>query len=99
MAEVGSGPSTAKADALARRLLELTDDLAERNRQLERALESRIVIEQAKGVLVARHGIVVDDAFDALRRGARSTGTKLHDLAARVVQSPQTPPEIERHLS
>ena len=99
MAEVGTAPATAKSGAIARRLLELNESLLERNRQLERALESRIAIEQAKGVLAARHGVPVDVAFDALRRGARSTGTKLHDLAARVVQSPRTPREIERHLS
>jgi AmiR/NasT family two-component response regulator len=87
-----------KQEGIARRLLELNDDLRKRNAQLQTALESRIVIEQAKGILAARHGLDVDAAFDALRRGARSHGMKLHDLAARVVAERTTPVEVERYL-
>jgi AmiR/NasT family two-component response regulator len=88
-----------KHHEITRRLLELNDDLRKQNAQLQTALESRIVIEQAKGILAARHGLDVDEAFDALRRGARSHGQKLHDLAARVVAGPTTPPEVERYLA
>ena len=84
---------------MTRRLLAVNEDLRRQNEQLQTALESRIVIEQAKGILAARHGLDVDRAFDALRRGARSHGTKLHDLAARVVTGPTTPPEVERYLA
>ena len=73
--------------------------LLERTIQLQTALDSRIVIEQAKGVLAARHGIDVDTAFDALRRAARSASTKLHALAAEVVATPTTPPAIQRFLA
>jgi GAF domain-containing protein len=55
------------------------------SRQLHSALRSRVVIEQAKGVLAARAGISVDDAFVRLRRHARSHGTPLTQVAARVV--------------
>jgi AmiR/NasT family two-component response regulator len=68
--------------------------LAEQNRQLEQALHSRIVIEQAKGVLAERHGLECDAAFELLRRGARSNRMRIHDLAAATVASSQTPPEI-----
>ncbi|WP_199896795.1 ANTAR domain-containing protein [Streptomyces niger] len=54
-------------------------------RQLEHALRSRIVIEQAKGVLSERFGVPTDGAFVELRRYARSHQRSLHDLARSVV--------------
>ena len=54
--------------------------------QLQRALDSRIVIEQAKGVLSERRGLTVTDAFEVLRTYARSNGQKLHDVAAALVR-------------
>jgi hypothetical protein len=62
--------------------------------QLEHALTSRIAIEQAKGVLVERFAVSPDVAFELLRVGARSAQLKLHALAASVVASRDTPPEI-----
>jgi hypothetical protein len=59
--------------------------LIERSRQLEHALTSRVVIEQAKGVLAERHRMAVDEAFQLLRQEARSTRRKIHDVAADVV--------------
>jgi AmiR/NasT family two-component response regulator len=69
----------------------LVKSLTERNHQLQRALESRIVIEQAKGVLVERLALAPDDAFEILRRAARSQRRRIHDLAAEVVASRDTP--------
>ena len=48
--------------------------------QLQRALESRTVIEQAKGVVAARNGVSVDDAFELIRRHART-----HHVTVRAV--------------
>jgi AmiR/NasT family two-component response regulator len=79
-------------------LMALVDVLKDRNRQLEEALSSRVVIEQAKGVLAERHGLEVDDAFDLLRRAARSNRMRIHDLAAHTVSSRRTPTEIARLL-
>jgi hypothetical protein len=62
--------------------------------ELETALESRIVIEQAKGVLRERFGWSLDEAFDVLRYAARSSRTKIHELAGDVVGSEQTPHAI-----
>jgi ANTAR domain len=59
--------------------------LLERTIQLQIALDSRIVIEQAKGIFAERNGISVEDAFERLRGEARSRRMKLHDLAAGVV--------------
>ena len=52
---------------------------------MQRALDSRIVIEQAKGILAERHGITPTEAFKRLRREARSHRLNIHVLAAGVV--------------
>ncbi len=74
------------------------DQLRIKVAQLEGALSSRIIIEQAKGILAERLDTTVDDAFDLLRRSARSSRTKIHDLSARVVNDAQTPAEIDATL-
>jgi len=51
------------------------------NEQLKTALTSRIVVEQAKGVLAQYHGISVDAAFDQLRRYARAHNLRLANVA------------------
>lgn len=53
--------------------------------QLERALRSRIVVEQAKGMLAERLGVTPDEAFAVLRRTARNRRERLHDLARAVL--------------
>lgn len=54
--------------------------------QLQTALQSRIVIEQAKGILAERASVDVDDAFVRLRGLARSNNRRLSDVAADVVE-------------
>ncbi|MFC4912011.1 GAF and ANTAR domain-containing protein [Actinomadura gamaensis] len=49
--------------------------------QLQTALNSRLVIEQAKGVLAERHNCSLEQAFAALRAHARSHNLRLTDLA------------------
>jgi GAF domain-containing protein len=58
----------------------------EMTRNLTRAMESRAVIEQAKGVLIARHGLGDDDAFDILRNRSQTENRKLRDVAAELVE-------------
>jgi GAF domain-containing protein len=53
--------------------------------QLQGALNSRIVIEQAKGMIAQRSGLDVETAFDRLREYARSNQVRLADLARAVV--------------
>ena len=53
--------------------------------QLQGALNSRIVIEQAKGALARMEGISVDQAFEVMRRRARSQRERLVDVASAVL--------------
>jgi GAF domain-containing protein len=55
------------------------------NRQLQIALDSRIVIEQAKGFVRARRNVDATCAFEALRRYARNNSTRLVDIASQVL--------------
>ncbi len=54
--------------------------------QLQHALNSRVLVEQAKGVLAERHAVSVDLAFDALRRYSRNNNLKLADVSQAVVR-------------
>ena len=96
-----SDPTTNGADGVAALdgqdgspLVALLQLLAERNRQLETALESRIVIEQAKGVLIERFSLEPQQAFDILQRASRSQRRRIHDVAAEIVATRETPPAI-----
>jgi GAF domain-containing protein len=53
--------------------------------QLRRAIDSRDVIGQAKGILMARRGISADEAFELLRRTSQDMNLKLRELAHTVV--------------
>jgi GAF domain-containing protein len=53
--------------------------------QLQRALESRVVIEQAKGYLSQRQNIDMDEAFARIRNHARSTQARIGVVAADVI--------------
>jgi GAF domain-containing protein len=57
--------------------------------ELQGALDSRVVIEQAKGVLVGRHGLTPRQAFERLRGLARDQRRPLAEVAAAVVESAQ----------
>jgi GAF domain-containing protein len=68
----------------------ITQDRLSRHRevlaeQLQFAVDSRVVIEQAKGVLAARYGVDMDDAFQMLRKRARDGRRRLVGVAQEVV--------------
>ncbi len=67
--------------------------------QLEHALAARVTVEQAIGVLTERQHATPREAFERLRKVARSRGRKVHDLAREVVasatdRSVPLPPEL-----
>jgi ANTAR domain-containing protein len=64
----------------------------ERAEHLEAALTSRAVIDQAKGILMERHKLSADQAFQALARASMQTNTKVRDVAEQVVETGVFPP-------
>ena len=58
--------------------------------QLQHALDSRVIVEQAKGILAERNGITPSEAFDRLRKYARQNQARIHDVAAQVVDGTPT---------
>jgi GAF domain-containing protein len=59
----------------------------DRAKNLEAALASRAVIDQAKGILMERFKMTADQAFQALTRVSMETNTKVRDIAERFVQT------------
>ena len=65
--------------------------LGEHVRNMELAMQSRAVIEQAKGVLMAQRRVDADGAFDLLRDASQRYNRKLRDIARGIVASTQEP--------
>lgn len=66
-------------------------ELVQTNAELHDALDTRTVIGQAQGVLMAREGISEDAAFDVLRRASQRTNRKLRDIAAELIAGTRAP--------
>lgn len=62
--------------------------------QLQGALNSRIIIEQAKGAVAQAHNITVDVAFELIRGYARRTNRRLSEVARLVVTDPASLPDL-----
>jgi GAF domain-containing protein len=60
--------------------------------QLEHALHHRVVIEQAKGILMERERLDAAGAFDRLRKAARARRRRVSEVAAEVVEGQPLPP-------
>ena len=63
-----------------------TRQLRDLSTQLQRALDSRIVVEQAKGLIAQSLNVTIDDAFGVLRNHARSTNQSLQTVARSVTE-------------
>ena len=72
---------------LHQRVLSRTEQV---NQQLQSALDTRLIIEQAKGIIAERARIDMNHAFTLLRAHARSTNRKLADLARAIVDGADT---------
>src|ERR671910_3845217 len=53
--------------------------------QLQRALDARVVVEQAKGALVAREGVTAGEAFERMRRRARAERRRVVEIAQEIM--------------
>jgi GAF domain-containing protein len=62
------------------------DEAHELNTQLQRALESRVLIEQAKGFVSYRNNLSMAEAFELIRSRARSERRPLSEIARRIVE-------------
>ena len=58
---------------------------------LQTALESRAVLDQAKGILMERHKLTADQAFQVLARASMATNRKVRDIAERLVRTGELP--------
>ncbi|MFE9776230.1 ANTAR domain-containing protein [Streptomyces sp. NPDC005931] len=67
--------------ALAQRL----SDAEDFTRELQSAIRSRAVVDQAVGVIMHQRRCSADEAFDILRSTSQETNTKLRDLCARLI--------------
>ena len=64
--------------------------------QLQGALNSRVVIEQAKGVIAQHRGVTPDEAFDLIRGYARNNNRRLSEVAQTVVTDLTTLSGLQR---
>ena len=81
--------ATAVSEAIAVAVVnaDAHDRLAEHARNLRVAMESRAVIEQAKGVLMAQRRVDPDGAFEILREASQRYNRKLRDIAHGIVEA------------
>jgi GAF domain-containing protein len=66
------------------------------NEQLNHALNTRIVIEQAKGMVAEREGLDMQQAFESLRSHARNHNLRLADVARDVIAGTLAPASLDR---
>ncbi|GAB3487511.1 ANTAR domain-containing protein [Nocardiopsis coralliicola] len=91
MAEEGGAPSPSGPPPRASEAASEAERLRVTVAQLEHALQTRVIVEQAIGVLAERHRLTPRAAFERLRTAARSRGRKVADLARDTVASCSNP--------
>ncbi len=67
---------------------------ADREANLQHAVESHRLVGQATGILVERHRLLPGEAFDRLRRASQRRNLKLRDVAMRVIETGLDPEAI-----
>lgn len=98
------GVCSAKPDAFGATAEQIMPNLANRVsialahadmlRHMRRAIDSRTTIGQACGILMERHRIRSEDAFEMLVRASQRNHLKLRDIAARLIETGQEPEAI-----
>ena len=86
---LSAGRDVAEAIAVAVVNADAHHRLGEQARNLQLAMETRSVIEQAKGVLMAQRRVDADAAFEILRDASQRYNRKLREIAQGIVQSTQ----------
>jgi GAF domain-containing protein len=87
-----AGLQVAEAIAVAVVNADAHAQVREQARNMRMAMDSRAVIEQAKGVLMAQRHVDADQAFDMLREASQRYNRKLRDIAEGIVASTQDQP-------
>jgi hypothetical protein len=82
------------ATALLREYVTVTE-LRRQEAQLRDALTSRAVIDQAKGILMAQHGLTPDGAFEELARRSQRLNVKLREVAWQLVDDVSKPHPVQ----
>jgi GAF domain-containing protein len=85
-----AGTDVAEVIAVAVANADAHAQLFEQARNMRLAMESRAVIEQAKGVLMAQRQVDAEQAFEILREASQRYNRKLRDIATGIVESTQT---------
>jgi GAF domain-containing protein len=84
-----AGLEVAEVVAVAVANADAHHQLGEQARNMRLAMESRAVIEQAKGVLMAQRHVTAEQAFEILREASQRYNRKLRDIALGIVESTQ----------
>jgi GAF domain-containing protein len=84
-----AGADVAEVIAVAVANADAHAQLFEQARNMRLAMESRAVIEQAKGVLMAQRHVTAEQAFEILREASQRYNRKLRDIATGIVDSTQ----------
>jgi GAF domain-containing protein len=87
-----AGLEVAEVVAVAVTNAEAHWQLGEQARNMRLAMESRAVIEQAKGVLMAQRHVTAEQAFEILREASQRYNRKLRDIALGILESTQERP-------
>jgi GAF domain-containing protein len=82
-----AGTDVAEVIAVAVANADAHAQLFDQARNMRVAMESRAVIEQAKGVLMAQRHVDAEQAFEILREASQRYNRKLRDIAAGIVES------------
>ncbi len=93
MSESNAVVARALADLAAISIIQhrVADEHQRTNEQLSYALNSRIIIEQAKGIIAERAGVDLSEAFDRLRGYARDHNRRLTEVAFAAVDGTLDP--------